>query len=319
MNEQNNILAFNSAISSLSSRYHKILDMLDDIYKKQISEIRFRCNKPISVTICNSSYFLKSDGTLTENHTECDITTSRDDIDDIFKVLCDYSVYAFQHEIINGFITIKGGHRAGICGTAVIHRGEITNIRDITSINLRIARQIYGASDYIVNNLIKDDAQSLLIVGAPSTGKTTIIRDLARNLSSGSVGRYYKICIIDERKEIASEYRGVIQNDFGPCCDVLSGYPKAVGIEIATRSLSPNIIICDEIGSDNEATALKGSVNAGIKIIATVHAGSKTELMKKTGIVPLIKAGVFDKIIFLNKSDNPCIIDKITEAGVLFD
>lgn len=319
MNEQSNILAFNSAISSLGSKFHNILDKVADVHKKQISEIRFRCNKPVSVTICNNTYFLKSNGDITQNHQNCDTVTSREDIDDIFKVLCDYSVYAFQHEIINGFITIKGGHRAGICGTAVIHRGEITNIRDITSINLRIARQVYGASDYIVSNLIKDDAQSLLIVGAPSTGKTTIIRDLARQLSNGSTSRYYKICIIDERKEIASEYRGAIQNDFGPCCDVLSGYPKAVGIEIATRSLSPNIIICDEIGSDNEAVALKSSVNAGIKIIATVHAGSKDELMQKVGIVPLIKAGVFDKIIFLNKSDTPCTVHKIIEVGELFD
>lgn len=313
------ISAFNSAITSLPSRFYNILNDISDDFKKRIMEIRFRCNKVVTVTICNNTYFVKPDSTLSEIHTETDLITNRGDIDDIFKTLCDYSVYAYQNEIINGFITIKGGHRAGICGNAVITRGEITNIKDVTSINLRVARQIQGAADYILNQLMLKGPKSLLIVGAPSTGKTTIIRDLARQLSYGNITRYYKVCIVDERKEIASEYHGVIQNDFGPCCDVLSGYPKAFGIEAATRSLSPNVIICDEIGSDSEALVLKGCVNAGIKIIATVHASGKDELLRKTGILPLLKSGVFEKIIFLSNCGTPCIVEKITEAGELFD
>lgn len=289
--------AFESAILCLPDKIRKAISLIPSSVKKEAQEIRVRVNKNISIVCPHENYFLTHDGNVSSGETLLFVTPG--DIEQTVKEICNYSIYSFQNQIKNGFITLKGGHRAGICGTAVISSSEIINIRDISSINIRIAKEVKGCCDPIVKRLGINLTQSI-IAGPPSSGKTTFLRDIARKLSLGEAGEPQKVAIIDERSEIAAVYRGIPQCDIG-FCDVLNGYPKDLGILQATRVLSPNVIICDEIGSDNEALLIKQGLNCGVGVIAGIHAGTLEDIFNKSQIVSLLKSGAFKKIVLLNK------------------
>jgi stage III sporulation protein AA len=231
--------------------------------------------------------------------------------------MCSYSLHSHQEEMRNGYITLMGGHRAGIGGTAVLAEGRVASVRDVTSLNLRVARDIRGAADVIVKQVFSGGVCGLLIAGAPASGKTTVLRDLARQLSGGKTGHYLKVAVVDERCELGAVYDGVPQNDLGPCCDLLSGYPKAEGIFTAVRTLSPRVIVCDEIGGEEEASGMLDGLNCGVKIIATAHASSLEELLRRRQIARLLDSGVFDKIVRLGAAESPGEIVEVVEVGEL--
>jgi stage III sporulation protein AA len=238
-------------------------------------------------------------------------------MEESFRNLCSYSVYSHENEIRNGYITLSGGHRAGICGTAVLQSDSVSSVRGISSINLRISREIRGAADELLDRIWDRLAGGLLLAGAPSSGKTTILRDLARQLSSGVRGNLKKVAVIDERGEIAGTYCGVPQNDLGCCCDVLDGYPKAEGILLAVRTLSPDIILCDEIGSEREVGAVEQGLNTGVILIASIHAGSIEELVRRKQAIKLLRTGAFATVAQLDASKGPGKIAGIYKAGDL--
>ena len=205
----------------------------------------------------------------------------------------------------NGFITIAGGHRVGIAASCVIgNQGEISAIKGISSLNIRIARDIEGIADDFINNIFANDIKSVLIVGEPSSGKTTILRDIARKISGSDYG-FQRVCIVDERSEIASVYSGVSNKKSLQNCDILDGYPKAHGMMIALRSLSPDVILCDEIGSYEDVLAIENIANSGVKIIATIHASNMSQLSKRPQFQNLMKTGAFELAIFLSGKNNP--------------
>ena len=190
-------------------------------------------------------------------------------------------------------------------------------MRDISSINIRIARQVYGCASGVLQAVGKNLRDGVLVAGAPSSGKTTILRDIARQLSSGLCGDVRKVAVVDERGELAGTYRGVPQNDLGPCCDVLDGYPKGEGILQAIRSLSPEFIICDEMGGLADVEAAAQGLNAGVGMISSVHAGSVRELLRRQQALSLLHTGAFGYVVLLEGSREPGRVAGVYKAGDL--
>ena len=308
---------FDSASKALCDRIKKCLKSLPDDIKNQTQELRLRVNKPVSVCCTNGIYFLTQTGRLTCCPDSDMMLADKDDIDESFRNICSYSIYSHQNEIKNGYITLCGGHRVGISGTAVFREGTVTGMRDISSINIRVAREISGAANELFQALKSNISSGLLLAGAPASGKTTILRDIARQLSNGVCGNIKKVTVVDERGELAGTYMGVPQNDLGVCSDVLDGYPKAEGIMQAIRSLSPEFIICDELGGDEEVSAVEQGLNAGVSMISSIHAGSIEELLKRKQAVALLETGAFGSVAMLNGHDRPGKITGIYRAGDL--
>lgn len=292
MPNKKDVKIFNDLINIFPERLKSFLFTIPDEIKSAALEIRV--NKKIRV-FCEKSFF------------SLDPEVSVQDISEIFKKLCNYSVYSFQEQIKNGFVTFLGGHRVGIASSAVLENGQITGIKEISSLNLRIAREFKNCSKNIYE-IIKVSSKGALIVGPPLSGKTTILRDLARLFSSES-----KVTIVDERFEIAACNEGKAQLDVGSS-DVLSGFPKSEGILRAVRCLSPNVIICDEIGTLKETKAINEALNSGVKVIASIHASSEKEILKKPQILWLFYSGAFEKIIILS-SVSIGNIEKILEVS----
>lgn len=292
---------FDEASHALSDRLYKTVYKLPSELKAKIQEIRIRAEKPLVLSVGNRSLFVNKDFTLSKSF-ENSVIASFEDVVSTFQNVCCYSVYSHQNEIKNGFVTMGSGHRVGICGTAVTSHGEISSIRDISSLNIRIAREISDASAELMRRVGNIDG-GLLIVGMPCSGKTTILRDLARRISLGIDYRVMRTSVIDERSELSGTYAGISRNDLG-LSDVLNGYSKADGIMQALRTLSPEAIICDEIGASADMQAIEQGVNAGVSIIATIHAGSYHELLSRNQGKALIETGAFKAIAILDSREN---------------
>lgn len=230
----------------------------NNFLQEHLQEIRIRINRPILLKSRQADILI-------------DYIINNKEIIQILEKICDNSIYAYQSQIIKGFITIKGGHRVGITGTAVVENKQITNLKYITSLNFRIAREVINCSNNILEQVIDKENNTIyntLIVSPPGRGKTTILRDLIRNISNGIEYLNFKgknCGVIDERGEIAAIYRGIPQNDIGIRTDVIENISKPEGIKILIRSMAPEIIACDEIGSKEDVEAIRRSYVFGSK------------------------------------------------------
>jgi len=265
-----------------------------------IEEIRFRANKPISIL---------ANGKITRID---EITTSSNDINAIFNAICEHSVYAYLEEIKQGFITIKGGNRAGICGRVVTLNGNIENIKDISGINIRVAREVIGRADKIIKEIAEPQIndihiKSTLIISPPGCGKTTLLRDLARQCSN--LGR--TVSVVDCRGEIAACVNGVPQNDLGINTDVLDGCPKAEGMMLLLRSMSPQVLITDEIVTDDDICAVSQALSGGVSVLASVHGAEVSDILENERYLPLFSKCGFSNIVLLSRKNGAGTIEEV--------
>lgn len=310
-----NTKRFDIAAMSLSKKLSDLFLAMDKTDKDRIREIRIRNRRPVTVITDRGAEFLTPSGRLTQIYSELVVKTDENEVSDIFRRLCGYSVHSFADAINRGYITIKGGHRAGVAGTAVTENGKITAVRDICAINLRIAREIKGAADDVVKMFFSHGLCSVIIAGPPSSGKTTVLRDLARQISSAE-GLFRKTFICDERGEIGASFSGIEHNDIGINSDLITSYPKDEGIMIGLRSFSPDIIICDEISTYEETSAVISGVNSGVCFALSIHARSEEELKSKQILRNLLETGEFCKVILLS-GEKVGTVEKIFGAGDL--
>lgn len=250
-----------------------------------LQEIRIRVNRNTILKYCNEEVIT-------------DFIPNENDMINILQRLCENSIYSFQSQICNGFVTLYGGHRVGITGHVVMNNGKISNINYISALNFRIAKEIIGSSNKILKYVIDNgEIQNTLIVSRPGNGKTTILRDLVRNLSNMG----YTVSLIDERGEIAAMYNGVPQNDVGLRCDVLDNVTKSLGMKIAVRTMSPDIIVSDEIGTKEDIEAINYGVLSGVNGIFTAHGSSIMDIKLNENLNKIYEQKVFSRIIFLEK------------------
>lgn len=310
MNELESILEY------ATDELRLIFDAFDSEILNRISEIRIRRNKKLVVVIKNTSYFVDYKGDIYDYPAENAVTINDKAFNDIFLSFCEYSIYSNMNSLKEGYITLPNGARIGAASTAVYEGNTIEAVKDITSLNIRIPREVKGCSENILNFLYVNSFPSIIVAGKPNSGKTTLLRDLARSLSNGFNGRCAKISIIDERNEFAGKKNENHILDVGENTDVLTGFSKSKGIEIATRTLSPEMIICDEISTPEEAEAIKFAFSSGVAFALSVHINSRKDFADKPIVKELLKTNEFDYIVLL---DNYKYQTDIIEAEAVYN
>lgn len=302
-------------INSLSINLREMIKSIsrDNV---NIEEIRLRSLKPLIVNSNNKDYFYNTRLNKLDLNMDNPYIVSKDDIEQTFQIMCKYSIHSFIDDIKKGFITLRGGHRVGIVGKTIIEDGQVKNIKHISSLNIRISREVLGCSDKVLKHIIKgkDKINNTLIISPPQCGKTTLIRDIVRNISNGNEEFLFsgmKVALIDERNEISGSYLGVPQMDVGIRTDVIETCPKDIGIMMLLRSMSPNVIVTDEIGNIDEIKALYTALNGGVSLITTVHGDSIDDIRNRKELSNLLDSELFKKVIILSSKKGPGTIEKI--------
>ena len=275
---------------------------------KYTEEIRIRVRQPVLfLTDCEEQMFMKRPGYLTTDAGQAYIITAQD-IKDMIVFMSRYSLFAFEQELRGGFITLEGGHRAGLSGQAVLQGVELATIRNISCINIRISHEKKGCAGELVPHLYRYQEgrpagiYNTLLVSAPGKGKTTLLRDLIRLLSDGTTGHPgMKVSVVDERSEIAACCRGVPQNDVGMRTDVLDGCPKSAGMMLLIRTMSPQVVAVDELGSKEDVQAVAYAIHCGCSILGSAHAGTLEELMEKPALRELAVQQYFDRYLVIGQ------------------
>ena len=268
----------------------EILDKMDSL-----EEISLRVQRPIILKFNDCDKIIK-------------YTVTTEEILACLQMICENSIYTYQNQISEGFITIKGGHRVGLTGSCVIENGKVININYIYSLNFRVARQVVGSSNKLLNHVLDLEENNIfntLIVAPPGSGKTTVLRDLIRQISSGIKEIKFKalnVGVVDERGEIAALYKGVQQNDIGIKTDVIENVHKSIGMRMLIRSMTPQVIVADEIGNKDDIEAINYAMCSGCQGIFTAHGGNIEDIMLNPVLKNLLNSHVFEKLIFLSSS-----------------
>ncbi|MHB9146050.1 MAG: stage III sporulation protein AA [Symbiobacteriia bacterium] len=290
-----------------------------------VEEIRLRQGRPLMLVGGGQDRAVTETGDLTRDLRQAYLATA-DDLARTVQLLSQNSLYAWEDEIRQGFLTLPGGHRAGLTGRAVVEQGRVRTLKQVSGICLRLAREVRGAADGVLQ-LLRASWQgprppNLLLFSAPQAGKTTVLRDLVRQYSSGAAVPGLpglKVGLVDERCELAASFCGVPQLDVGPRTDVLDACPKAEGLMMLIRSMSPEVVATDEIGRPEDGLAVQEALGAGVTVIATAHGGSLAELARRPVLRDLLAMGAFDAAAMLGRSRGPGTVEGVwllaEEAG----
>lgn len=308
-------------IPLLAPPLRDMLEGLGTSLLDRLEEIRLRRERPVMILTSEEEFILAEDGGLSKA-SSCPFILSADICGRTIQYVTSSSIYAVQDEIRQGFITIPGGHRIGIVGKVVTENGRVISMKDISGLNIRVARCIKGIADSVMPYILPawdELPYNTLIVSPPKLGKTTLLRDIIRKLSDGpdsaeGMGRGLNVGLVDERSEIASCYRGVPRNDVGIRTDVLDCCPRVEGIRMLIRSMSPDVIATDELGSDEDVAAVRDALSAGVAIIATAHGGMKGSGSLRPFMRPLIEERIFERVILLGRSLGIGTVESITEG-----
>ncbi len=289
------------------------LSMLSDDEFEHLQELRFRVGQPILMKLGGKEYGLSHKGCCKESD---GYRISKVGLNDIIQCMSDFSLYAIEDEVKQGFITLEGGHRVGLVGKVVVEQNEIKTLKYISGINVRIAHEVLGCSQKIMPYIVsREKVYHTLIISPPGCGKTTLLRDMVRHLSNGFSGYGpYNVGVVDERSEIAACYQGVPQNQVGKRTDVLDGCPKVEGMRMLLRSMAPQVIAVDEIGKAEDCTALEEMLSAGVTLMCTVHGKNTEECLRRPLLRDLLVEGLFERIIVLSHRQGPCTIEAILDG-----
>jgi len=273
------------------------------IHAEHLNEIRLRAEKPIIVVLRGEEYFLTKYGVFTKDIQIAE-KIGQQGLDTILNHICSYSIYAYEDELRQGFLTVQGGHRIGVSGQAVMRtEGEIKNIKHISFLNIRISHQIMGAADRVLPFLYENQQLcSTLLISLPGIGKTTLLRDIVRQVSDGNdYAKGMTVGVVDERSELAGCFKGVAQNDLGIRTDVLDACPKALGMMMLLRSMAPKVIAVDEIGGKQDEEMIRQVTRCGVHVLATIHGSGMEDLKNSAMGSRLMEEKIFERYIVLDR------------------
>lgn len=292
----------NDLLKIFSTKVRSILSKLDIDYDL-LQEIRLRVDSPLFIIYDNQEFFISKEGKLSKTIDKA-FYIDKNEIKETMEYISNFSFYAFEDEIKQGFITISGGHRIGISGKIILDNERIKSMKYISFINIRLSHEVKGCGDKVMPYLYNDkthDCYHTLIISPPRCGKTTLLRDMVRQLSNGNSNHPgLMVGVVDERSEIGACYMGIPQNDLGIRTDVLDCCPKAKGMMMLIRSMSPRVIAVDEVGSIEDINAIEYAMNSGCKLIASVHGNSIEDINNKPVLSELFKKKLFERFIVLS-------------------
>lgn len=295
---------------------HKILpkflvEALDKLTYSKLYEVRLRSERAVSVNFGGKYYYL-SEGGLTDSAQRA-VTVSAQAVKEIVLRAAEFSMYAVNDDICQGFLTIEGGIRIGVAGETVFDLKQIRTVKNYNALNIRMPHEVIGCADRVTRYLQGIRIKSALYISPPGAGKTTLLRDTARILSSGS--KIYNVLLVDERNEIAAAQAGKNTLNVGVNCDVISGSTKKYAFSRAVRAMRPDIIVTDELIDAEDAAAVRFAVASGVTVIASVHAQNHTRISDKNEMRALVEAKVFERYVDLSDAHGPGTVDGIFDEN----
>ena len=285
---------FYQITSKMPDEIENVLRRLPDSDINKAEEIRFRAGQMILVRCGNMQKKL-------------DYVVTAEKLQQTVNSLIQYSYYAYEEDLAKGFVTVEGGHRVGICGRAVVRDGQPVLLKEISSLNIRFAREVPGCSRKVLPDILQGKKiMNTLIISPPGCGKTTLLRDLTRVLSENG----FQTAVCDERSEIAGMYQGKPGFNLGPACDVLDGCDKSWGIPMLIRSMAPQVVITDEIGKPTDIPAVMQCMASGVSLITSIH-GSAVQDVRSSSIGPLVEQGFFRTLVYLTNQGGPGTVREV--------